>query len=423
MSKDWDQKQREAIRRCTDIADRLVPVSGKAGTGKTSIIADVHGVLTQSGYTVGVSAPTGKAAKRIKEATGIDAVTNHRLLGFGFPFEREVTQIDGHVERTVLPSEPSFDAKNRLPFDVLLCDEYAMVTQDMHRKIIAAMKRGSVIRMFGDVNQLKPIEEFHDNAPSAFETMLKKFHGVVLEQQHRAGEGSGIVENAGRILQGNVPSRRPDFSLIMTQLPVKSLQDTIVEKLSQGIDFSSPDHQVITCMNPSWVGVARLNPLLQSMFWKREHDAMELPRWASDKQPVRVQVTSKVVYTANTYDLGNGQYALNGEVGTVVALDHDTGEVTIDLGDRTIVVPPLLVVPSSKGYTEIDPRCNIQLAYALTTHKMQGSEAGHVIYVMNKSVRFGLNRRNFYTGVTRARNNCTVITDQPALQKALRDPG
>jgi exodeoxyribonuclease V alpha subunit len=181
-------------------------------------------------------------------------------------------------------------------------------------------------------------------------------------------------------------------------------------------------------MNKSWIGTQKLNLVIQAMFWDRARPFLELPRYRIGSEtpaPIRVQVGSKVVYTANTYDMGDGEsYAFNGEVGTVVNINYEEGSVEIDFGDRTVIVPPLLVVVYPNGTVhEQDPRRNIDHAYVLTTHKMQGSEVRHVCYVINKSTMWGQSRRNMYTAITRAREHCTVFCDMHSMAKSTKYAG
>lgn len=424
----WDAKQEEAIAACCDASKRIVAVSGEAGTGKTQIIKEVERRLRNAGYEVGCSAPTGKAAMRIQEATGLLAQTNHRMLGYGQPIDHEdVDDKTGERKHVRISTGPSYNRRHTLPYDFILCDEYPMVNREIHDNLIAALKPGARIRMFGDMNQLKPIETDKrlQDEPSAFATALQKFTGVVLETNYRQLAGSGIVANAKRILVGRTPNRAPDFDIIYTDDPVMKLLQFVDEQKQLGIDYNTIEAQIITTMNKSWIGTKKLNLSLQSLWWDRDAPFLTLPRhvfkWEAKEEEttIRVQIGSKVVYTANTYDLGNEQSVFNGEVGIVVNLHEEDESVDIDFGDRIVTIPPLLIVVRPDGSViETDPRKNIDLAGVLTTHKMQGSEVKHVTYILNKSTIYGQSRRNFYTAVSRARDKCTVITDQKSLMKS-----
>jgi exodeoxyribonuclease V alpha subunit len=377
------------------------------------------------------SAPTGKAAKRIRESTSLPAMTNHRMLGYGMPREVEVDD-EKTGDRVIIKvsTGPKFDRMRPLPYDTILCDEYAMVNQEIHRNLIDALKGGARICMFGDVNQLKPIEEDHrlDSKPSAFMVALEKFGGITLDTIHRHDAGSGIAKNGALILSGKMPRGSDDFTLRQTDQPVRAVQEFVEVSLAQGHNYADTEHQIVTCMNKSWIGTQKLNVVLQAMFWDRTRPFLELPRYRTagvENPPIRVQVGSKVVYTANTYDMGDSEsYAFNGEVGIVVNISFEEGSVEIDFGDRTVIVPPLIVAVYQDGRAvEQDPRRNIDHAYCLTTHKMQGSEVKHVCYVINKSTAWGQSRRNFYTAITRAREHCTVFCDMISMAKSTKYAG
>ena len=427
----WDDKQEEAISACCDTARRIVAVTGKAGTGKTLMMREVSRRLRDAGYVVQSSAPTGKAAKRVREATGLEAMTNHRMLGYGMPYDVEVEDEKTGDKVTVQVSTgPRFTRSKPFVYDTILCDEYAMVNQEINRNLIDALKAGARICMFGDVNQLKPIEEDRrlDDKPSAFMVALEKFGGITLDTIHRHDAGSGIAKNGALILQGKMPRGSEDFVLRQTDQPVRAVQEFVELSLASGHNYADTDHQIITCMNKSWIGTQKLNLVIQSLFWDRARPYLELPRYrVSGEQPapIRVQVGSKVVYTANTYDLGDGvTYAFNGEVGLVININYEEGSVEIDFGDRTVIVPPLIVAVYPDGRAvEQDPRRNIDHAYVLTTHKMQGSEVKHVCYVINKSTMWAQSRRNFYTAVTRAREHCTVFCDMHSMAKSTKWAG
>jgi exodeoxyribonuclease V alpha subunit len=425
--KKWDVDQQIAIERCCSTTERVVAVTGGAGTGKTSLIEEVYRQLTSAGYNVAVSTPTGKAAKRVQEATGVNAQTNHRLLGYGMPIEDVITDIDGKKKRTKLSTGPKYGKYKPFEYDYLLCDEYAMVNRTIHSELIFSMKSGARIRMFGDMNQLKPIEEGKwqkDKTPEAtpFEAALNKFNGITLNTNHRQNQGSGIHINAQAILAGNYPRRLDDCGITITDHPVKVVSELVQSSLERGIDFSTPDHQIITQMNKSWIGTQKLNPVLQGLFWKNEHKALQLPKskWNEDRDPIKVQVGSKVVNTSNAYDLGNGHSMFNGEVGVVVDIDHEFGSLDIDFGDRIVNVPPLVVMQHGDRQIEFDPRTNLDLAYVLTTHKMQGSECKSVVIMLNKSTAWMQSRRNLYTALTRARESATIISDQVSITRSIK---
>ena len=429
----WDDVQLQAIDACCDMSRRIVAVTGKAGTGKTLMMREVAKRLADAGYDVQSCGPTGKSAKRIYEATGLNAMTNHRLLGYGMPLElEEEDEKTGKRKVVKISTGPRFGPSRPLPYDTLLCDEYAMVNQEINRNLIDALKAGARICMFGDVNQLKPIEQDKrlDEQPSAFQNALQKFGGITLDTIHRHDAGSGIARNGALILQGRMPRQSDDFTLRQTDNPLTDLQQFIQLCGNEGHSYADTDHQIITCMNKSWVGTQKLNVIIQSMFWDRAAPHIELPRHRQTGQeqppPIRVQVGTKVVYTANTYDMdGSGTaYAFNGEIGIVAEIDYTEGTVEIDFGDRTVVVPPILLAVRENGRViEGDPRRNIDLAYALTTHKMQGSEVRHVCYVINRATQWGQSKRNFYTAVTRAREKCTVFADAWSLAKSTKYAG
>lgn len=432
MDEAWDVTQERAIDACCDTSKRLVAVTGVAGTGKTALMREVASRLSGLGYIVQASAPTGKASKRIYEATGLQAMTCHRMLGYGMPFELEVEDDRTGDKKTIeVSTGPKYTRLKPLTYDTILCDEYAMVNQEINRNLIDALKSGARLCMFGDVNQLKPIENNRklDEQPSAFQNALQKFGGITLDTIHRHDAGSGIARNGALILQGRVPRSVADFTLKQTDSPVTDVQEFVRLSRDQGHSFADTNHQIITCMNRSWIGTQKLNLVMQSLFWARERPYIDLPRYRimTKEQPtIRVQIGSKVVYTANTYDFdGTGEtFAFNGEVGIVVNINHEEASVEIDFGDRTVIVPPLIIVVKNDGtVTEQDPRRNIDLAYVLTTHKCQGSEFNHVCYVINKHTAWGQSRRNFYTAVTRAREHCTVFFDGYSMAKSTRYAG
>lgn len=410
-----DEQQLNAVRACVDTARRVVAFTGKAGTGKTTIIKFVYKLLADAGYRVALAAPTGKAAKRIKEATGLPAVTFHRLLEFSMPGERDQKTGKHYGEST-----PKRNRQAPLEYDVVIGDEYAMVNQELHGDIVGALPNGGRLVVCGDINQLPPIEKHAANAkaPSAFKQMLDKFSGITLATIHRTGSDSTIAIAGDRILRGMAPAPASDFKRFIDNTPI----DTLIQHAME-VDFSDVNNQCITPTNISWVGQHKLNAALQSVYRQEFDGWYELERHPWDqKNPVRIRVGDKVVMNQNYYTLGanNGEMGIfNGEVGIVRDIS-EFGEVEVDLGDRTIVIPPIATVDfGAAGKRDLKPQRDLALAYALTTHKCQGSEYSHVTYVINKSQFRSLNRYNFYTAITRARQSVCLICDSRALSAAL----
>jgi exodeoxyribonuclease V alpha subunit len=418
-----DPKQQEAVNLCTDTTKRVVGVTGAAGSGKTTILKQSYQALVDAGYNVALAAPTGKAAKRIYEVTGIEAMTNHRLLEYTHPGDP-----DPKIGRPVQFSYPRRTRSNPLEIDVLFVDEYAMVNNEIHRSLFDALPNGACIRVFGDNNQLQPIEEDQNarDQPSPFMQLLAKFPSVVLETVHRQGKDSGILLNLQSILRGRMPTRNDQWSMHFTDQPVNALRDYILESVDNGVDFTASENQILTPQNTSWVGTVKLNTMIQSLFHNRMEPACLVPRhkWVKGEGDekggvIRMFVGDKVIVTSNMYDLA----VFNGETGKIIEITSD-GELIIDFGDREQAIPPILMVQNRYGkIVEIDPRKSIDLGYAITTHKSQGSEYRRLVYVLNKSTGFMQNRRNFYTACSRGREHVHIITDQRSLGTSLHKMG
>lgn len=416
-------KQIEAINASIDATKRVVAVTGAAGTGKTTIIRTSYEQLREAGYTVALCAPTGKAAKRIYEATGIEAMTAHRLLEFSHPGDPD--------PKTGKPCGVSAPRRNRqepLEFDFIFCDEYAMVSNDLHRSLLDALGAGCCIRMFGDDNQLAPVEEDkrlrEDDSPFLKILNNKAFTSVVLDQVFRQGEDSGILANAQAILKGRYPTKNEQWTQVITSKPTEYLREYIMDQLFEHeVSYADVQNQILVPQNTTWIGTRKLNTLIQGMFHNERDPCLQLDRfpWVEGENgekggQIKVYVGDKVIITQNLYDLG----VFNGETGKIIEINSDSGELVIDFGDREQAIPPLLLVQNSRGgFSNIDPRKSVDLGYAITVHKSQGSEFKRVIYILNKSNTFTLNRRNFYTAITRAKDHVLLLADQQGLGAAI----
>ena len=437
-----DEYQQLAVTRCCDCGstNRIVPITGAAGTGKTTIIKQVYDILADAGYSVVLAAPTGKAAKRIYEATGIAASTIHRLLEYPHPGER-----NPETGQALEPTLPKRNKKRPLSCQIIIVDEYAMVGKALHTNIIEAMPSGARLLMFGDVNQLKPIEQNRSaQKESPFEAGIRKFQGIRLKKAHRFGAGSGIAKSGKLILSGNIPRRFDDFILRITAQPVESLKTYCLSKLEEGVNFRAIHNQIISPIKKSWIGTHQLNKMLQDIYNPmKSSERTFMPRHAWDKKAkltLSIGVGDKVIWTENSYDLrsepdnyietpkGGKQYTvtppnltiMNGETGIITAI-HEDGSFDINCGDREVNIPNWVIYDAGKGkdLKGYDPRRAVELAYVITTHKAQGSEYNNVVYMLNKSNFMMQCRPNFYTAITRATECACVITDQQSLRNSV----
>lgn len=420
--------QEEAINAATDVTNKVVAISGPAGSGKTTVLKTVYDRLKQNGYNVVLCSPTGKAAKRIYEVTGIEARTIHRLLKYNHPGDPDPKT--GKVMGVSVPSytraNPIRDEDDNL-VDVILADEYAMVNHELHRNLFDALPIGAVIRVFGDNNQLAPIEENKLLAaqPSPFLGLLAntKHKSVVLDTVFRQGADSGILLNANNLLKSRMPTKNEQWEQTVTDQPVEVLKSIIFRGEDEGFSFAKIENQIIVPQNTSWVGTRKLNSLIQGLFHNKTEPCLSVPRkdWVEGEDgkkgsTIRMFVGDKVIFTANNYDLA----IFNGETGVIIEIDDDTGEIVVDFGDREQGIPPVLMVQNRHGsFSQIDPRKDLDLAYTITTHKSQGSEYKNVVYLLNKSNLYMINRRNMYTAVTRAREKVYIIADQKGLAQSV----
>lgn len=443
-----DEDQRKAVEACCDINNRLVGVSGAAGSGKTTIIRLVYEHFAKQGMNIVLAAPTGKAARRIKEATGIDAITIHKLLEYNRPGER-----DEKTGKALDTTKPKRDRQTPLWQRIVIVDEYAMVNHELHNNLMAAIPSGGVVRVFGDLSQLPPIEEWKvtksDGAreKTPFEAIVSRPTSFVLTRVYRQGEGSNVLQAADKIRKGHTPPINEDlgdFFIRITDRPTEALKQHVREMLERGINYGKIENQIITPSKKTWIGTQKLNTILRLMLNPNPPQTIPLERHKWDKEPCTVGIGDKVVCTSNTYDLRPyfERYAewtddmvprmdsyipcpptkqmLNGETGVITQIYPDGG-LDIDFGDRIVELPIQYQEYWSQRDTVIDvcPMKDIDLAYALTTHKCQGSEFQQICYVINKSVSFTQSRQNFYTAVTRARKAAFVLADQQSIRMSV----
>ena len=397
-------EQEQAVESCCDLTTRIFAVTGRAGTGKTTILQQVYNELKKkvSRHLIVLCAPTGRAAKRIQEATNIGAVTVHKLLEFPRPGDGTIEIVgveDGHAPRR---------NKNR-PLDqqVVLVDESSMIGPVLYKQIMDALSPNAVIRFFGDNAQLPPVEE----GVAPFRALCKSEYYIELTYNYRSDDE--IIGNSLKILRGRIPERNNRFEIIYTENLIPALLDYINE------DFTKANHQIIMTMRKGSYGTVRTNPSLQIKF-NPKGEFLKLDRFDEKEPKLVVKTKDKFLWTKNDYNFN----LFNGEIGEIDDVDTESGDIILGITDRGHVhVPPRAKGFGNYGQFYYDPRKQLDLGYAVTTHKAQGSEFDTVVYLMTSKGQGGMwmcSRNNLYTGVTRAKKHVTIICDRKAMQVSLR---
>ena len=410
-----DPLQRKAVLEAAENA--ILMISGGPGTGKTTTINTIIRFFEEDGLDVLLAAPTGRAARRMTEATGKPAMTIHRLLGIrtiSDDTDREGL-FDG--EDMSAPGGRGGDKKERnyrfergednpLEADVVIIDEMSMVDMNLFHALLKAVPQGARLVLVGDVNQLPSV-----GPGCVLQDLIesKAFHTIMLQHVFRQASESDIVMNAHRILEGHsLPmdnKSRDFFFLERDQAPViyKHTVQLIREMLPGYAGCRPEDIQVLTPMRRGSLGVDRLNEVLQSVLNPPADSKREYVR-----QETVFREGDKVMQTRNNYNMewekrGNfnmpidrGMGIFNGDFGRIEEIDTRSASMTVCFDDaRTVEYP----------FTELE---DLELAYAITVHKSQGSEYPAVILPILTGPSGLFNRNLLYTAVTRARN-CVVI--------------
>ena len=377
-------RQREAVRQA--IASKLLVITGGPGVGKTTIVRAILAILGAKRVRVALCAPTGRAAKRLTEVTGLEAKTVHRLL--------EVNPADGRFRRG--PSSP-------LDTDLLVVDETSMVDVPLMHALVRAVSPRAAVIFVGDVDQLPsvgPGQVLEDIIASGAVPVVR------LTEVFRQAAASRIVVNAHRVNQGEMPelSASPDglsdFYFVEIESPDEGLAKIIqivTERIPQrfGLD-AVRDVQVLSPMNRGAIGARALNVELQKILNPRPPQAIQ--RFGST-----FAVGDKVMQIENDY----GKDVYNGDIGFVRAIDQDLGDVTVEYDGRPILY----------GAHELD---QVVLAYATTVHKAQGCEYPAVVIPVTTQHYPMLQRNLIYTGITRGRKLVVLVGQKKALAMAVR---
>lgn len=380
----YADKQREAIRIAAERG--LLILTGGPGTGKTTALKGILRLYEEQGLDVALAAPTGRAAKRMSEVTGREAKTLHRLL------EVEWDESD----------HPQFQRNERNPIDAnaLIVDELSMVDIYVFSSLLKALPFGCRLVLVGDADQLPPVgagNVLHDLIESG------KLPVVRLTEVFRQAQESLIVTNAHRIVRGEMPvlnENKKDF-FFMNRSPraaAATVCSLYTERLPRAYHYSPlEDIQVLCPSRKGETGAVHLNQMLQQMLNPPDENKNEI----RIKGNV-LRVGDKVMQVRNNYDIvwsrgaedGVGVY--NGDIGVLTGIDLGNGELELLFDGRTAL------------YTLEDAQ-DLELAYAITVHKSQGSEFPAVIVPVAGVVPQLRYRNLLYTAVTRAKNILILV--------------
>lgn len=386
-----DEKQKEAILMAAKKG--LLILTGGPGTGKTTTINALIQYFEQENLTMMLAAPTGRAAKRMQETTGYDASTIHRLL-----------ELNGE------PGATSFFEKNEsnpLEADVIIIDEMSMVDINLMHALLKATIPGTKLILVGDSNQLPSV-----GPGNVLKDMIrsKAFPVVELSKIFRQAERSDIVTNAHKINRGEpviLDNKSEDF-FFLQRSDAKTITGVLVylvrDKLPNYVNASPFDIQVLTPMRKGELGVERLNQVLQHYLNPASSEKKE-----KESRGMIFREGDKVMQIKNNYKQEwqilspkgfvreEGVGVFNGDMGIIREINIFSEKVVVEFDEGRI---------SEYSYGMLD---ELELAYAITIHKSQGSEYPAVVMPLLSGPRVLFNRNLLYTAVTRARKCVTMV--------------
>ena len=397
--------QRKAVYEAVESG--LVIITGGPGTGKTTTINAIIKLFEMQNMEILLAAPTGRAAKRMTETTGMEAQTIHRLLELnGNPEEGGSMRF----ERNEL---------NPLEADVIIIDEMSMVDIYLMYSLLKAVTVGTRLILVGDVNQLPsvgPGKVLKDIISS------EKFNVVRLSEIFRQAAESDIITNAHKINAGQsirLDNKSKDFFMLSMSSSIqiqRALVSLIAEKLPPYVDATKYDIQVLTPSRKGELGVENLNKILQQYInppapGKREKQWGEVIFRENDKvMQIKndYQMEWKIV-TKKGLTIKEGSGVFNGDCGIIREINEFAGTVTVEFDEGKIV-----------EYTGATLE-ELELAYAITIHKSQGSEYPAVIIPLLNAPKPLLNRNLLYTAVTRARKCVTIVGSENSVNEMIQN--
>ena len=410
-----DELQEQAVYEA--VSHGLLIITGGPGTGKTTTINTIIRYFEQEEMEILLAAPTGRAAKRMSEATGRESKTIHRLLELtGIPAGDSGAEAAGESRLEGMHFERN--EENPLEADVIIIDEMSMVDISLMHALLKAVTVGTRLILVGDVNQLPSV-----GPGNVLRDMIEsgKFPVVKLTKIFRQAAQSDIIVNAHKINAGEqVPlnKRSRDFLFIRREHPADIIKDMMVlikDKLPDYVHAPMEEIQVMTPMRKGALGVEQLNRLLQERFnppgpSKKEKEAGGTVFRTGDKV-MQIKNNYQLAWEVrNRYGIPvkTGEGVFNGDIGIVREINHfaETLEVEFDEGRR-----------AEYSFRQLE---ELELAYAITIHKSQGSEYPAVVIPIYPGPRMLMTRNLIYTAVTRAKA-CVCLVGIPEVFQAMVD--
>lgn len=398
-----DEHQVTAVKEA--VRNGLLVITGGPGTGKTTTINTIIRYFELEGLEIFLAAPTGRAAKRMSETTGFEARTVHRMLELNGGAEGS-----GGFER---------DESNPLEADVIIVDEMSMVDISLMYSLLKAISVGTRLILVGDVNQLPSV------GPGSVLRDIIQSHAcnvVMLTKIFRQASTSDIIVNAHKINHGEeviLDNKSMDFFFLKrydADVIINVVLQLIKQKLPKFVDAKPYDIQVLTPMRKGLLGVERLNGILQRYMNPPANDKVE-----KEYGSTVLREGDKVMQTKNNYQLAweirtkfgltvdKGLGIFNGDMGIIRQINDFAEQMIIEFDEGRMVEYP---------YKLLD---ELELAYAITIHKSQGSEYPAVVIPLLGGPMMLMNRNLLYTAVTRARKCVTLVGNEVTFQQMIRN--